>query len=704
MTPASEVGGPGLNGSALPASRAPSAARTGWTLKRVLVGIVGSLVAMLLAVSYLGGDAVNDRRLWARGILEATGVVDLLFESARNWALERGLVHMALAKAEPVSAEDGASIDAHRRTADAAFAEALRRLANHPAFAVDGAVIDRLRQRHDDLVALRVVADGDLRNPAALRRATTTAGWMPAASALIEATQQLVLVTDALSEGEAGRLAALQEIRRLAWLINDVAGRERATLGALIAGGAPISPETKRELSALRARFMLAWESLGVLAGREDTAPRIAAGVAGLGDAMFGPFEATRQAVYQAGNDGRPYPLPAAAWFATSTRAIESALGLAELAGGEIASLARESVAHSRRILAVVLAIVAAGGLVLLGGVLFIDRRVVAPLNAAARATIELAKGNLDIAVPRERRNNEIGRLSQALLRLRDNSVELARMAAAEAELKRQAEQGRWSAEAASRMKSQFLANMSHELRTPLNAIIGFSEVMAGEMLGPLGEPRYKGYARDIHESGRHLLDVINDILDMSRVEAGKMESRESAIDVESVVATALRFVAERGAAAGLRVVTRVAPGLPFLFADERMVKQILLNLLSNAIKFTPAGGEVTVSAAVEAAGPLLLAVADTGIGIAADDTQRAIEPFGQIDSDLNRRYQGTGLGLSLVKSLLDLHGGTLTLESQPGIGTVATVRFPADRLVAAPAPPSPSTSAAARVFPPRRA
>ncbi|MEX1204975.1 MAG: hypothetical protein WEB85_06970, partial [Dongiaceae bacterium] len=326
MTPAADLDGPGINGSALPAPRAPDAARTGWTLKRVLVGLVGSLVAMLLAASYLGGDAVNDRRLWARGILEATGVSDLLFESARNWALERGRVHMALAKAEPLSEDDGAGIDAHRRAADAAFAEALRRLADHPAFAVDGAIIDRIRQRHDDLVALRVAADGDLRNPAAARRATTAAGWMPTASALLEATQQLVMVIDALSEGEEGRLAALQEIRRRAWLINDVAGRERATLGALIAGGAPISPETKHELSALRARLMLAWESLGVLAGREDIAPRIATGVAGLGDAMFGPFEATRQAVYRAGGDGRPYPLPAAAWFAASTQAIESAL------------------------------------------------------------------------------------------------------------------------------------------------------------------------------------------------------------------------------------------------------------------------------------------------------------------------------------------------------------------------------------------
>jgi len=238
-------------------------------------------------------------------------------------------------------------------------------------------------------------------------------------------------------------------------------------------------------------------------------------------------------------------------------------------------------------------------------------------------------------------------------------------------------------AELANRSKSEFLANMSHELRTPLNAIIGFSEVMLAEMLGPLGTAQYKGYAADIHESGRHLLNVINDLLDMSKIEAGKLALDESSITLAGIVRSCMRVVQERADAAQLRLAVRVPDDLPRLLADERLLKQILLNLLSNAVKFTPAGGEVSISAALEADGQLALAVADTGIGIAPEDTARALEPFGQIDSSLSRRYQGTGLGLPLTKALVELHGGTLALESRPGAGTVATVRFPPGRVIA---------------------
>ncbi|MEX0815697.1 MAG: PAS domain S-box protein, partial [Dongiaceae bacterium] len=238
-------------------------------------------------------------------------------------------------------------------------------------------------------------------------------------------------------------------------------------------------------------------------------------------------------------------------------------------------------------------------------------------------------------------------------------------------------------AELANRSKSEFLANMSHELRTPLNAIIGFSEVMRDEMLGPLGTAQYKGYVADIHDSGRLLLGIINDLLDMSKIEAGKLALDESSITVQGIVQSCLRVVQERAAAAQLRLAVRVPDDLPRLRADERLVKQILLNLLSNAVKFTPAGGEVTISAAIEADGRLALAVADTGIGIAPEDMVRALEPFGQIDSSLSRRYEGTGLGLPLAKALIELHGGTLALESRPGAGAVATVRFPPGRVIA---------------------
>jgi PAS domain S-box-containing protein len=242
-------------------------------------------------------------------------------------------------------------------------------------------------------------------------------------------------------------------------------------------------------------------------------------------------------------------------------------------------------------------------------------------------------------------------------------------------------------AEAASRAKSEFLANMSHELRTPLNAIIGFSEVMRGELFGAFGNSRYLEYAADIHDSGMHLLTMINDILDLSRAEAGELTLNDQEVDLRIAALAAARLVRDRAAAAALTVSVELEEDLPRLRADERMVKQMLINLLSNAVKFTPDAGRITVTARLEANGGLALMVRDTGVGMAPEDIPVALTPFRQIESLLTRKHGGTGLGLPLVKSLVELHGGKLGIESQPGTGTAVTLRFPPARVVPAAAP-----------------
>ncbi|HLI12659.1 MAG TPA: ATP-binding protein [Alphaproteobacteria bacterium] len=239
-------------------------------------------------------------------------------------------------------------------------------------------------------------------------------------------------------------------------------------------------------------------------------------------------------------------------------------------------------------------------------------------------------------------------------------------------------------AEMASRAKSEFLATMSHELRTPLNAIIGFAEIMRDELFGPLGSPRYAAYARDIHGSGRHLLSLINDILDLSKIEAGRFTLAEEAVDVAAVVRGSAHVLAERAQAGGLDLALELPERPPMLRADARALQQVLLNLITNAVKFTEAGGRVTVRADLAPAGGLVISVADTGIGIAPADLARALEPFGQIETAANRRHQGTGLGLPLAKKLVEAHGGTFTIASEPGVGTVASALFPADRVLAA--------------------
>ena len=246
-------------------------------------------------------------------------------------------------------------------------------------------------------------------------------------------------------------------------------------------------------------------------------------------------------------------------------------------------------------------------------------------------------------------------------------------------------------AELASRSKTEFLANMSHELRTPLNAIIGFSDVLAGQIFGALGDQRYQDYARDIRDSGFHLLNLINDVLDVSKIEFGKVELAEEEIEISPVVDSCVRLMRERAHVAEVRLETDLATDLPAVRADRRRLKQILINLLSNAVKFTPAGGRVTVAASEED-GWLRLTVSDTGIGIAPEDLETALRPFGQIDSRLARKYQGTGLGLPLTKTMAELHGGRLELQSIPGRGTTAVVLLPPQRVLrrtraAAPAP-----------------
>lgn len=231
-------------------------------------------------------------------------------------------------------------------------------------------------------------------------------------------------------------------------------------------------------------------------------------------------------------------------------------------------------------------------------------------------------------------------------------------------------------AEAANQAKSEFLANMSHELRTPLNAINGFSEIMAGEMFGPLGDRRYRGYAADIHQSGQHLLSLINDILDMAKIEAGKLTLHYEAVSLNGLCNDAIRLMRGKAMEAGLTL-GLVAPEAMQIEADQRGLKQVMLNLISNAVKFTPEGGAVTVTVAMQDADHVRVSVTDTGIGIAAADLDRLAQPFEQVEGQHSKTTQGTGLGLALTKSLIELHRGRMTIESEPGRGTTVWFDLP---------------------------
>ncbi len=259
-------------------------------------------------------------------------------------------------------------------------------------------------------------------------------------------------------------------------------------------------------------------------------------------------------------------------------------------------------------------------------------------------------------------------RKSQAALE--EQTTQLAELAEKYAEEKTRAL-------AASQAKSEFLANMSHELRTPLNAIIGFSEIMQSGMFGPLGDDKYVEYCRDIHESGQYLLDVINDILDMSKIEAGRMQLDLEETDLERVLSDALRIVSARMQEKKLALNTEIAASIR-VKVDRRAVKQILLNLLSNAVKFTPEGGRITVRGRISGEA-VMIAIEDTGIGIPSQALKNLGRPFEQVESQFTKSHQGSGLGLAIAKSLVELHGGAMRIRSTLGVGTVVGLRLPRD-------------------------
>jgi len=236
---------------------------------------------------------------------------------------------------------------------------------------------------------------------------------------------------------------------------------------------------------------------------------------------------------------------------------------------------------------------------------------------------------------------------------------------------------------AANEAKSQFLASMSHELRTPLNAIIGFSDLILSQPLGSLDHARYREYIGDIHDSGQHLLALINDVLDLARLDAGKVDVADDRIYLPDLILDACRMVSPQVGEAQLRIVTDLPATLPVLRGDARRIRQIVLNLLSNAVKFTPAGGSISITAR-ETSNGLELSIRDTGIGIAKEDLPAVMKRFGQVDSQVSRKHPGSGLGLPLSKQLVELHGGSISVESTIGVGTAVTITFPRERIFAA--------------------
>ena len=463
-------------------------------------------------------------------------------------------------------------------------------------------------------------------------------------------------------------IANMMQIKQITWAVRSDFGNDRRLLREAVESGR-LSEEQRYQFAVLTGRIEGNWKLAQDRARLATTPPKLREAIDAVDRDYFSAFLPLRNDTIASLSKGDP------------VRTTESELQKFTLIGQRsifnVATAAFDlSRAHAaaeldsarRNFDAAILLIVVFSGIGLFK-LFYVINGVVRPITRITETMRSVAEGNLDCAIPFERRGDEIGSLARALRVFRDNAIEKEQLYAAKE-----------GAEAANRAKSSFLANMSHELRTPLNAIIGFSEVIMRELFGPVN-PRYRSYAVDIFDSGSHLLGLINEVLDMSKLEAGQVELYEEYVDVATAIQDCLRFVEPQAEHAKVVLFTSLAEGLPLIRADARRVRQILLNLLSNAVKFTPKGGDVRVSSFCEDGG-LTVAVSDSGIGMAAEEIPKALETFGQIDSMLSRQYEGTGLGLPLAKRLINLHGGTLSIESKPGLGTTVTILFPSERVV----------------------
>ncbi len=473
-------------------------------------------------------------------------------------------------------------------------------------------------------------------------------------------------------------VTALMQINTFAWNARVQAGVDRRLLSDAVARCVLTAAERQQTLR-MTGEIDALWKRVRTESHLFPPPPVLTDAMRKAEESYFQDFRAVRARLIEALAQGDALEISEQQWLNLSNPALKDLADVSTMALDLTERHVERQVAQAGLNFAIAVLLMLLSITFAVCTTIYVMWRVIWPLQHITRTMGAVVKGDLTHPIPFGERQDEIGQFARTLHAFRDSAaakqqleVELVRNLAA-----------RQVAETSNRMKSEFLANMSHELRTPLNAILGFSEVISKETFGP-GLPRYRDYAGDIHGAGSHLLSLINDILDLSKAEAGKLELRPEDVDMNGLIHEAVRLMRGRAAEHDQRLTINLAP-LPPMMLDRLRVKQVLLNLLSNAIKFTPDGGSVTVEAACDANGDVTICVRDTGIGIAADQLAMVFEPFQQIESSMSRKYQGTGLGLSLVKSLMELHGGSVRIESKLQTGTAIFITFPAARRLAPP-------------------
>ncbi len=632
--------------------------------------ITGLLVLLLVSVfTYSAREAYN-RRQDAAGLLSQVRIIRDVFSMGDFLHAEDGRVRTALSTPRPISRAVRDRL-MRRHAADEKLLDAVQKdLILIPEAAGQAEQLGQARAGYERQFALAMDA---LDRPIESRNKAAGQNLADAVTVLLRPVQQeadkasLALATANPLNYETMKVA------RIAQSLRAVAGMGRRMVGQAIMSGEIPSDAMLHDLAELDGRFNAPWAVVASDAASLPPAvfpPRLREAVAAARLAYLEGTLPRRKEILSGLALGKP-AVSGESWMQVSDRGLEglSKISATALSITEIHVADQLKIADHEFSLALLLMFVSISLASLTA--IFVNLRVIAPLRSIVQTMAAVAAGELNRPIPFTGRKDEVGEFARALCRFRDNTLEKENL---EGEL-RQQQVARETAEASNRIKSQFLANMSHELRTPLNAVLGFSDLMKNEIFGPLSA-QYREYAALIHESGDHLLNLVSDILDIAKIEAGKFVISFEPVQLQDAMEYCLRLVRRRAEEKGVAL-SLEAPETPLTFsADSRGFRQVLLNLLSNAVKFTPKGGQVWLAASVEG-GRLKLMVRDTGMGMPESVLARIGQPFEQASNNPSHAREGTGLGLSLVRAIVAQHGGTLDIQSREKSGTIVTVFLP---------------------------
>lgn len=645
------------------------------SIRTLLSAITGLLVVLLVSIFAISANDAFERKQAAARVLSIVNLTRNTLAAKENIRIEGGVAHAASTAPDVVSAATVARMFELRAKTNSAVDTMIDQFRKRSPGQTSPALAELIASRAGyEPVFAPLLATA--RTPKSLRSRKSLNDWHVAAERLTAAVDRLSNTLTRDKNGYDTFISNMLTLSDAIWRVRLDAGSDRGSVGVAIRESEALSVERVQQFARMTGSIDARWADIKDFAARSNIPPRLQVAIDRAQNTYFDGFRAVRAKAITDLVAGKPVPMSNYDWLKTSNPGLNSIMAISKIALDLTETHAAEQVKSATRNFYVAIAqMLLSIGLACFMA-LFVMWRVIRPLKRITQTMKTVTDGDFTQPIPYIGRNDEVGQFSRAVWMFRDSAAEQMRLKGEM--IQNQADKA--LAEKASRTKSEFLANMSHELRTPLNAILGFSEMISAEVYGP-GLPRYRNYAADIHGAGKHLLCLINDILDLSKAEAGKLDLHLDEVDLADLIRECVRLMSPRAAQQGLEL-TLDAGVLPPLFIDRLRTKQILLNLLSNAIKFTPKNGSVSVRAERDAVGRVVICVRDTGIGIAPDMIALAFEPFRQIDSALARETEGTGLGLPLVKKLAALHDGEVRLESTLNVGTAIFVTFPASRCV----------------------